>query len=428
MKWMRSQFLVWLSLVALASFLAFWLWQEFERTRANLVTEQHLKLAEGMLSEKDEALAMLTAKVEELRNGQAVQLTFALDDSTAMPGIDSSKRPTFEDTRIQIFTSDSMGDLKSAHKVKGDTTMAIVMAYNSEGYLESNIEFSRVLQSGEPEEFEGINRQALLAIWPQGLFAVALFGLLLLGIALLRRNHARQQALLAQKNSLISNLTHELKTPVATVSVALEALERFNVRDDKEKTANYLKTSRKELKRLAQSIDMVMQLSILDQDAAVFQFEATEVLALCSEAVELLQPQLDAAGMSATISGAEDLSLPLDRTHFRNAIINLVDNAIKYAASGKTLDVVVADQGANVRISVTDEGRGIATDQQQHVFDRFHRVAQGDAHNVKGHGLGLSYVKEIAEAHGGRIHLHSEPGKGARFELIIPKKPPHGSR
>lgn len=425
----RSQLLVYGSMLVLASFLGFWLWQEYELAQEQLLTERHLKLAEGVITNQGEQLEVLMAQLENMgdRSG-SIQLSIQLDDTILHKGTDTAHLADLRSTQISIISSDSVPPEYPIHRVHRDTTTSIVMKYINDGAADSEVDFTRVLKSSGELHSPELKRAALLSIWPQALFALALFALLLLGIVLLKRSYLQQQALLEQKNNLISNLTHELKTPVATVSVALEAIQRFNVQQDQEKTSKYLSTSRRELQRLSDTIDMVMQLSILDGKATVFESNHLEADVLLNEVAELMQPQLDAAGMLLSLECANGLTFQADGTHVRNVLVTLIDNAIKYAGTGQEVALSAVDSGSSIQLKITDNGPGIAPADQQHIFDRFFRVTTGNQHNVKGHGLGLSYAKEIVEAHGGTIAVQSPPmvdsghqHSGTSFIITLPK-------
>lgn len=233
------------------------------------------------------------------------------------------------------------------------------------------------------------------------------------------RTILRQKRLSEVRNDFINNMTHELKTPIATVSAAVEALERFNALADPQKTANYLRISRQELQRLGDLVEKVLHIAAEEKEDLVLQTETTDLNDIISEIISNHRLK-SGKKTDFTYTMLSDPLIQADPSHLTNAINNLVDNAIKYSGEHAEISILLARRPGWVRISVKDNGIGIPYNYQNSIFEKFFRVPSGNLHNVKGFGLGLSYVKKIAEKHGGTIKVKSEPEKGSEFQLEIP--------
>lgn len=235
------------------------------------------------------------------------------------------------------------------------------------------------------------------------------------------RTILQQKRLSEIKNDFINNMTHELKTPIATVSAAVEALQHFNAMNDPAKAKDYLDISRQELNRLSSLVEKVLNIAVEERREFELQPEAVDVAALLDEVAQRYHVQ---NGRTVEISVEHNLTDPIiqvDKTHFTNAIQNLVDNAIKYSSDPVRVHIKCTKEEGWLRVAVRDNGIGIPKAYQQSIFEQFFRVPQGNLHNVKGFGLGLAYVKKIVEKHGGRISVKSEPGHGSEFTVAIPQ-------
>lgn len=257
---------------------------------------------------------------------------------------------------------------------------------------------------------------------PQTLFSLLLVLFTSLAFVFLYRNIANQQKLALVKNEFISNVTHELKTPIATVQVAVEALKNFNAIDDPKRTKEYLDISTAELQRLNMLVDKVLKLSMFESGRIVLNKEWFNMKELVAETIESMRLQFDKAGVnvSQNMTGG-NMAIYADKLHISSVVYNLLDNALKYSGNNGAVEVSLSIPLSNViELQVKDNGIGIAPEFQQKIFEKFFRVPSGDIHNVKGYGLGLSYVSHIVEQHQGVIEVKSELGKGSTFILRFP--------
>lgn len=213
-----------------------------------------------------------------------------------------------------------------------------------------------------------------------------------------------QKELAEIKNDLISNITHEFKTPIATVSTAIEAMESFDIIEDKEKTKKYLSISSSQLKKLHLMVEKLLETATLDSEELILKKEPVDLVSLLEKTCHKFE-LLDHQKKLNFSSNSDSIITRIDVFHLENAVSNLIDNAIKYG--GDSIEVQVTKLLDRIQINVADNGQGIEKSQQEKLFDKFYRVPKGNTHDVKGFGIGLYYSKKIAEKHGGSLSLVS---------------------
>ena len=228
---------------------------------------------------------------------------------------------------------------------------------------------------------------------------------------------SNQKELAEIKNDLINNITHEFKTPIATISTAVEAIESFNVLDNKEKTKQYAAISAFQLKKLHQMVEKLLETATLDSESLMLQKEPTNIVDLIAKIAKKFE-LLTKKEINFT-TNIDSKILKIDRFHFENAISNLVDNAIKYG--GDSIEINLNSVLNVTEISVADNGKGIDKSQQERIFDKFYRVPKGNTHDVKGFGIGLYYTQKIIEKHNGSINVSSN-FDNTIFKLQIPNE------
>jgi len=257
-------------------------------------------------------------------------------------------------------------------------------------------------------------------------------GILLISLALLiivlacfiymLKTILNQKKLSDIKNDFINNMTHELKTPIATVSAAVEAMQNFNVLDNKDKTDRYLSVSSNELHRLSGLVEKVLNIAAYENKELSLNPENIDLNELINniignQAIKNSQKKVDIVFHSPK----KPVIIDADRVHITNVINNLIDNAIKYSNEEVNIDISVNAFNNKTVLHIKDNGIGIARHHQHKIFDKFYRVPTGNIHNVKGFGLGLHYVKNIIEKHEGSISLKSTAGKGSEFIITLNK-------
>jgi two-component system, OmpR family, phosphate regulon sensor histidine kinase PhoR len=234
------------------------------------------------------------------------------------------------------------------------------------------------------------------------------------------RTILKQKKLSEVKNDFINNMTHELKTPIATVYAAVEAMQNFNALNDQRKTQTYLDISKQELRRLSDLVEKVLHIASEEKEEIELFREQTDLAEMIDSIITSHQLKTNRPVQFRFDNLVGDRTLPVDKTHLSNAISNLVDNAIKYSGEHPTVHIRSSVENGNLIIRVKDNGIGIPRAYQESIFDTFFRVPTGNLHNVKGFGLGLSYVRKIVELHGGSVTVQSEPDKGSEFIIRIP--------
>jgi two-component system phosphate regulon sensor histidine kinase PhoR len=231
----------------------------------------------------------------------------------------------------------------------------------------------------------------------------------------------KQKALSEMKNDFINNMTHELKTPISTISLACEAISDPDVQKTRGITDRYIKIIGAENKRLAVMVENVLKSAIWESRAFNLKLEPLYVHDIIRDSCSKFEMQLaeKKGNISLELLASNDL-INADKTHFSNALFNLVDNAIKYTPQQPEIKIATYNKGEAIYISVSDNGIGIAKENLNKVFDKLYRVPTGNIHNVKGFGLGLSYVKTVIERHSGAVSVNSKLNIGSTFTLRIP--------
>jgi len=231
----------------------------------------------------------------------------------------------------------------------------------------------------------------------------------------------KQRRLSEIQKDFINNMTHEFKTPLATIAVSAEVLKDPAIASQPERLMNYAVIIEKENIRLKQQVERVLQMARLDKEQINLKKERVSIHQLIDDAVrhQALALQERRGVVSLSLDATKE-DIEADKLHLMNAINNLLDNAIKYCQDVPEIVVRTVQQAGNIVIEVQDNGIGIGQDSIKRIFQKFYRVPTGNVHDVKGFGLGLSYVKTIVDAHKGRVSVSSEPGKGSIFRITLP--------
>ncbi|MEZ4404149.1 MAG: HAMP domain-containing sensor histidine kinase [Kofleriaceae bacterium] len=273
----------------------------------------------------------------------------------------------------------------------------------------------RVAQRDAPTQ-EARGRRKVIDIVLIGLaLAVITSGLALLLLAMRRERRANDL-----KSEFISNVSHELKTPLSIISMFGEMLASGRVRGPAQAT-EYAEVIWRESVRLARLIDNVLDFAKIERGVDVYEFADGDVADIVGRAVELSTHRLAQAQMTITLDAEPDLpEVRVDHNALTLAVLNLIDNAIKYAADGQRIEVTVGRRGDAIVVAVRDHGPGVEADEQARIFDRFYRARAVRLKPVRGSGIGLALVAHIANAHGGDVEVASTPGAGATFTVAIP--------
>jgi two-component system phosphate regulon sensor histidine kinase PhoR len=231
----------------------------------------------------------------------------------------------------------------------------------------------------------------------------------------------KQKKISEMKSDFINNMTHEFKTPIATISVAADSISNQKVIENPERIRYFIEMIKKENMRMNRQVEDILTIARLDKKEFEFKWETFDLHEVIEEVLQSIALQVEKKGGSITSElHAINPVATSDCNHFANMVYNLLDNANKYSPDAPEIKISTRNTDKGILIVIEDKGIGMTKLVQSRIFERFYRQASGNIHNVKGFGLGLSYVKAVLEANRGRISVHSEPGKGSRFEVYIP--------
>lgn len=253
------------------------------------------------------------------------------------------------------------------------------------------------------------------------LFSLFFTGVIVTAFFVTVRTMLSQKKLSEIKSDFINNMTHEFKTPIATIQLASDALNNSKVINDPEQIEYYSSIIKEENRRMHKQVERILQASQLEKDEIKLELKEIDVHEVIAKIKEFTQLQMEELDIQFTLNlQAHDTHIMGDEVHFTNIIFNLIDNAMKYASpEHKQIEVSTRNAAQTILISVKDNGIGMDKETQANVYEKFYRAHTGNLHNVKGFGLGLTYVKKIVEAHKGKIELQSEPGKGSIFTVSM---------
>jgi len=231
----------------------------------------------------------------------------------------------------------------------------------------------------------------------------------------------KQKRLSEMKNDFVNNMTHELKTPISTISLASQMLNDRSIPDEQKNLGHISRIIQTESKQLGYQVERVLQMAIFDHGELKLKREAVDMHDIIETVAQNFLLQMDKRGGKLEFQPEADQTVVTgDLMHLTNVISNLMENAMKYTSRNPEITISTLNENNSVVVSVADNGIGISKEDQKRIFDKFYRVPTGNVHNVKGFGLGLSYVKLIVEAHGGAIRLKSESTVGSRFDIHLP--------
>lgn len=234
----------------------------------------------------------------------------------------------------------------------------------------------------------------------------------------------KQKKITEIRSDFINNITHEFKTPISTIGLAIDSIDNPRIIGNKQQIQYFTQIIREENYRMNQLVENVLRSALLDRKNLKQNIDDIDLHELILKAVNHTHLQIESRNGTLNLHlDAEKSIIEADTTQLLNAIMNLIDNAIKYSKGIPEITISTRQSANRIVCSIEDKGIGISHEVQRRIFDRFYRYTDGNIHDVKGHGLGLSFVKAIVDAHNGRISVESELGKGSRFEVIIPLKP-----
>lgn len=231
----------------------------------------------------------------------------------------------------------------------------------------------------------------------------------------------KQKKISEIKTDFINNMTHEFKTPIATINLALDSIKNPKILNDQEKVLRYIKMIRDENKRMHGQVENVLRISKLEKNQIEINKDAIDIHDVIEDAISHVRLlTIDKQGSITTHFSAIQSEALANQFHMTNVMVNILENALKYSQDAPKIDIYTESTNKNIIIKVKDEGIGMSKQVQKHIFDKFYREQKGNIHDVKGHGLGLAYVKEIIDNHQGTVFVESEKGKGSTFTVKLP--------
>lgn len=280
---------------------------------------------------------------------------------------------------------------------------------------------------------DGNNKYQLLVTFPQKkkflfseLIGICILSIVFTLIIIIAYSSAlnqliKQRQISEIKTDFINNMTHEFKTPIATINLALDAIKNPKVIDDKEKIYRYLQMIRDENKRMHAQVENVLRISKLEKRELEINKDSNVIHGIIEDAIDHVNLIIDDRNGSITTHfEATRTTVLLNDVHFTNVFVNILDNAIKYSPDNPVIDIYTENVKEFVIVKIKDLGAGMTKAAQKRIFEKFYREHTGDLHNVKGHGLGLAYVKRILDDHNCQIFVESEKGKGSTFIIKVP--------
>ncbi len=265
-------------------------------------------------------------------------------------------------------------------------------------------------------------RQYLLGqVWPLVAISIVLIIIIISSFTYTLIRYFRQGKLSELKTDFINNMTHEFKTPVSTISLACEALNDKDIKKSDELLQTYINIISEENRRLGLMAERILQSATLEKGDLVLHKEKTDLHDILTEVIRNIGIQIEIKdGQIIKDFKAVNSQVEVDKMHMVNVVQNLLDNANKYTPLRPQIVVATRDAAGGLIFTVQDNGIGISKADQKKIFDKLYRVPEGNVHNFKGFGLGLSYVKSVVESHGGNVKLESELKKGTKFEIFLP--------
>jgi signal transduction histidine kinase len=348
--------------------------------------------------------------------GMIVDEKFFID--SVLPKAIQSSLPKFdknEKSELMVVVRDGWKRQVLPHDVKADPKKDRVS--HSFAFIFTDWHMSLQGDFASPEKWARANFAYNMTL------SAVLAAVLLAGIALTIRTALREMKLSAMKNEFVSNVSHELRTPLSSIRVFGEFMRRGRV-EDQHKVREYGSYIETESRRLTQLINNILDFSRIESGRKVYTFEEADLEEILAGTLATFTVRLRDKGFDVSYQGPEE-PLPeteVDPNAIDRAVANLLDNAVKYSDGDRAIQVRLDRTDDEAVISVTDHGIGIPREEQEKIFDRFHRVSTGLVHDVKGSGLGLSLVRHIAEAHGGTVTVESEVGRGSTFTIHLPLK------
>ncbi|MDD5895764.1 MAG: HAMP domain-containing sensor histidine kinase [Prevotellaceae bacterium] len=401
------------------------------------ITTKPSTIPKGMILRSDKnTLNEASKSLQEIVRNRYVYQKALLDEVVYNILYQASERPLKERINFKLLDQDIRAELlNNGINIPYHVTVSTAdgrEVYRCPDYTEEGLAYtySQVLFRNDPSSKMGVVRihfpdinsyifSSIRFMIPSVVFTVVLLITFIFTIVVI----FRQKRYTEIKNDFINNMTHELKTPIASISLAAQMLNDKSVTKSETMMQHLGSVINDESKRLRFLVEKVLQMSMFDRKKAVFKKKQLDVNELVENAAHSFTLRVEhTGGKIYTDIEAVDSTVYVDETHFQNVIFNLMDNAVKYRKQDEPLDIYLRtwNEGRELMLSIRDTGMGIKKENLKKIFEKFYRVHTGNLHDAKGFGLGLAYVKKIVDLHKGVIHVESDYGKGTTFTISLP--------
>ena len=401
------------------------------------ITTKPSTIPKGMILRSDKnAINEASKSLQEIVRNRYVYQKALLDEVVYSILYQASEKPLKERINFKLLDQDIRAELlNNGINIPYHVTVSTAdgrEVYRCPDYTEEGLPYtySQVLFRNDPSSKMGVVRihfpdinsyifSSIRFMIPSVVFTLVLLVTFIFTIVII----FRQKRYTEIKNDFINNMTHELKTPIASISLAAQMLNDKSVAKSETMMQHLGGVINDESKRLRFLVEKVLQMSMFDRKKAVFKKKQLDVNELVENAAHSFSLRVEhTGGKIYTEIEAIDSTIYVDETHFQNVVYNLMDNAVKYRKQDQPLDIYLRtwNEGNRLMLSVKDTGMGIKKENLKKIFEKFYRVHTGNIHDAKGFGLGLAYVKKIIDLHKGDIHVESEYGKGTTFTLSLP--------
>lgn len=335
----------------------------------------------------------------------------------------SVSRDTIDFQLLNNYFEDELRkqQLEIAYGIQHIKKDSIIGAYNKELIKEMPLSYFGDEDLLPPNEkinlaYENTSFNVLKEGLVNSSFSLAFFLLIVFVLAFLYKTIKNQKDLSEIKNDLINNITHEFKTPLATISTAIEGMQSFNPENDPEKNKKYLAVGQQQVGKMTGMVEKLLETATLDSEKLMIKKESIPIQDFCNELMQRYQNHNTNKKITLELTD-QSKELVADKFHLENALSNLIDNALKYG--GNEISLSYKNTNGLHCFSVTDNGGNLSKTQAKRVFDKFYRIPQGNIHNVKGFGIGLYYSKKVIEKHNGKLELHIAKNI-TKFEACLP--------
>ena len=374
-----------------------------------------IKTLENQTSQMNEALNRLVLEIRQLQTPAQARLDIPSTYQILKQELTHRNISLPFEYAITSVNSDTLA------RSEGYTPQEKIPTYEARFFSDKFFQTGDSISLYFPGRSNQLLRSMLWLILASVLFTLSIVATFIISILVI----LRQKKISEIKSDFINNMTHEFKTPIATISLAADTLVNPRIIGDQEKIQYYTRVIKEENKRMNTQVESVLQMAMLEKKDFGLNLQPLDVHDLINQAIQNIAIQIDKRGgkLQARLE-AEYSTARVDEIHFLNVMFNLLDNANKYSPDTPEILVSTYNHQQNLFISVKDHGMGMDRETRNRIFEKFFRKSTGNIHNVKGFGLGLSYVKAIVTACGGIIRVESEPGRGSEFIIELPFNTP----